>query len=111
MSQSLALDLFDAYHDNLVTIGQRTPDDRTIPCPLCLNSITRDDVAKSDFPIEHIIPQHATARKKQKTPETRIGTKTTRSGPTITCRTCNHKKGSTLDHQMKNRIGPGAHAR
>ena len=106
---SKSLELFDAYLENLIASGKCPPTNSdSILCPLCLTSIRRIDVEEGRVSLEHIVPQHATAQRQQKTPETRLGNKTTRSGVTLTCTACNGKKGRELDWIMRDLIGPGS---
>lgn len=106
MAVPIIIDLYNAYKSNLFEIGYNTNGGDYMLCPLCLEKISRENIEKKIIPIEHIIPLHSTIDKKQKTPFTKIGVKSVRSGLTITCKTCNEKKGSKLDAPMRNLITP-----
>lgn len=105
---SKALDLFDAYHENLAAVTpNRVPRGRAILCPLDLSAIPRAEVESGAIGIEHIVPFHATVKKVQKSLYTSVGVADVRSGLTLTCPTCNGKKGSELDFRLRRLIGPG----
>lgn len=111
MCSSIALQLFDAYYENLQAAGFDSDVPDAIPCPLCLRPITRDQVISREVSLEHIIPQHSTRERKQATPHTRISVKNVRSGLTLLCRECNEWKGSRLDSPLRGRIVPGERCR
>jgi hypothetical protein len=108
LAKPIGLELYEAYHKNGVMTGYLEKDSDYILCPLCLGKIERTDVESRKIPVEHIIPQHSTADRLQKTRHTKIGVKNVRSGLTLTCYCCNSWKGSKLDWLMRNKILPGS---
>jgi len=108
--QGKALDLFDAYRRNLIVAdSSRASGREAILCPLDFTEISREDVRAKHVVLEHIVPQHATSDKKQKTRSTQLAVKDVRSGLTLTCASCNSKKGRELDQPLRNLITPGPH--
>lgn len=105
MAAPIRVQLYDAYFANAVRTGHSQPGETSIPCPLCLKPIERAAVVANVVAKEHIVPQHATADKVQRTPHTQIGVKNTRSGLTLTCSECNGFKGRKLDGLLRGRAG------
>ena len=108
MSRSLALALFRAYQDNLrESIGAPRPP-TSIPCPLCLVNSISESAIVAGHPLEHVVPESVTAMGRQRTPHSRIGDKSSRSGLTLTCEACNRFKGSRLDAPFRRAFAYGA---
>jgi hypothetical protein len=105
--EPLELQLFDAYKANLAAVRPERHNKDIMLCPLCISEITRKQVEMHEVGLEHIIPQHSTADKAQKSPQTLVGVKNVRSGLTITCSKCNGRKGRILDWPMRDRIIQG----
>jgi hypothetical protein len=102
MAEGQLQDLFFAYEANLRDVEPSRTPAGVILCPLDLAPMPIDKAT-----LEHIVPQHSTVEKKQKTLHTKLGSKNVRSGLTLTCLRCNGKKGSELDSELRGLIVGG----
>lgn len=102
MTEGKARDLFAAYEANLRKVAANRAAPGVILCPLDLATMTADEAT-----LEHIVPKHSTVEKQQKTPFTKLGVTSVRSGLTLTCGRCNGKKGRELDFVLRGLIAGG----